>query len=89
VFAKKKVNQGYVSTNQNDICEKEIFREGEDQEVNQKAVRFTHWNSGTVYSGIVDNNFMLLNERHCRVIVPGQKKPFTVKLNDLEFKDNN
>lgn len=64
----------------------DLFREGEDQEMNQKAVSFTHWNSGAVYSGVVDSNFLLLNERHCRVAVPGQKQLFTVKFNDLQFK---
>lgn len=90
MFPKKKVdlsNKNYINTKQIDKCEKELFREGEDQELNQKAVRFTHWNSGIVYSGIVESNFMLLKERHCRVVVPGQKKPFTVKCNELEFKE--
>jgi hypothetical protein len=86
IYKKKEdiYNKDYIKPT--DKVEKVLFREGEAQDLNQKAVKFTHWNSGTIYSGVIESNFLLLNERHCRVFVPGQKKPFTVKLNELEFK---
>jgi hypothetical protein len=92
MFAKKQSN--FSNKNSANIkqyekamtTEKELFREGEDQGINQKVVQFTHWNSGNVYSGVVESNFLLLGERHCRVFVSGQKKPFTVKYDELIFR---